>query len=91
MRGLFFEGLIFRGAYVRREICVSRSIGLACSGKEIYHFCFVYFVFEGKFQVQAPRGAYIWRGDLTEDFLRYDFGGLIFGGAYFRNFTVACV
>ena len=27
-------------------------------------------------------GAYIWRGDLTEGFLRYEFGGLIFGGAY---------
>ena len=27
-------------------------------------------------------GAYIRRGDLTEGFLRYEFGGLIFGGAY---------
>ena len=36
----------------------------------------------------SPRGAYIWRGDLTEGFLRYWFGGLIRGGAYFRNFTV---
>ena len=26
--------------------------------------------------------AYIWRGDLTEGFLRYEFRGLIFGGAY---------
>jgi len=34
-----------------------------------------YFVFEGNFQVQAPQGAYIWRGDLTEGFLRYKFGG----------------
>ena len=34
-------------------------------------------------------GAYIWRGDLTEGFLHYRFGGLIFGGAYFRNFTVS--
>ena len=33
-------------------------------------------------QVQAPGGAYIWRGDVTEDFLRYPFRGLIFGGAY---------
>ena len=81
MRGLFLTGLIFGGAYVRREICVSKSIGLACS--------VFYFVFEGKFQIQAPRGAYIWRGDLTEGFLRYYFGGLIHGGAYFRNFTVA--
>ena len=45
-------------------------------------FALFYFVFEGKFQIQAPRGAYIRRGDFTEGFLRYDFGGLIFGGAY---------
>ena len=35
-----------------------------------------------------PGGAYIWRGDLTEGFLRYEFGRLVFGGAYFRNFTI---
>ena len=39
--GLFFEGIVFGGAYVQREICVSKSIGLAYSWKEIYHFCFV--------------------------------------------------
>ena len=33
-------------------------------------------------------GAHISRGDLTEGFLRYKVGRLIFGGAYFRNFTV---
>ena len=37
---------------------------------------------------KPPGGACIRRGDLTEGFLRYDFEGLIFGGAYFRNFTV---
>ena len=42
------------------------------------------------FQVQAPGGAYIRRGNLTEGFLRYRFGGggLIHGGAYFRNFFI---
>ena len=45
-------------------------------------FALFYFVSEGNLQVQACRGAYIWRGDLTEGFLRYEFGGLIFGGAY---------
>ena len=29
LRGLFLEGFIFGGAYLRREICVSKSIGLA--------------------------------------------------------------
>ena len=41
-----------------------------------------YFLFEGNFPSTSPRGAYIWRGDLMEGFLRYRFGGLIFGGAY---------
>ena len=79
------EGLIVGGTYVRREICVSKSIGLAFSGKETYRFSLFYFVLEGKFQVQASQGAYIRRGDLTEDFLRYDFMGRIFGGAYKWN------
>ena len=36
---------------------------------------------EGNFPSTSPRGAYIWRGYLTEGFLPYWFGGLIFGGA----------
>ena len=74
-------------AYIRREICVSKSIELACSGKEI---TFVLLCIRGQIPSTSPPGggAYIRRGDLTEGFLRYDFGGLIHGGAYFRNFTV---
>ena len=26
----------------------------------------------------------------TKGFLRYEFAGLVFGGAYFRNFAVFC-
>ena len=33
-------------------------------------------------------GVYIWRGDSTEGFLRNESRGLMFGGVYFRNFTV---
>ena len=56
-------------------------------------FALSYLVFEGNFPSTNTWGAYIWRGDLTEGFLRYRFGGLyleglIHGGAYFRNFTV---
>ena len=46
-------------------------------------FALFYFVFEDNFPSTNPWGAYIWRGDLTEGFLRYEFGGLVFGGAYF--------
>ena len=45
-------------------------------------FALFYFVFEDNFQVQAPGGAYIWRGDLTEGFLRYEFGGLYLEGLF---------
>ena len=51
-------------------------------GSKFTVFALFYFVFEGNFPSTSPRGAYIWRGDLTEGFLRYEFGGLIFGGAY---------
>ena len=40
-------------------------------GRKFAVFALFYFVFEGNFQVQAPEGAYIWRGLYME--------GLIFG------------
>ena len=45
-------------------------------------FALFYFVFEGKFQVQAPPGGLYSEGRFNGGFLRYDFGGLIFGEAY---------
>ena len=58
-------------------------------GRKFTVLALFYFLFEGNFPSTSPRGAYIWRGHLTDGFLRYRFGGLIFGGAYFRNFTVS--
>ena len=57
-------------------------------GSKFTVFALFFFVFGGNFPSTSPRGAYIWRGDLTEGFLCYWFGGLIFGGAYFWNFKV---
>ena len=66
-------------------------------GSKFTIFALFYFVFEGNFPSTSPRGAYIRRGDLTEGFLHYEFGGGayiwrglpgIHGGAYFRNCTV---
>ena len=59
-------------------------------GRKFTVFALFYFVFEGNFPVQAPPpppgwGAYIWRGDLTEGFLRYEFRGLLFRGAHTRR------
>ena len=57
LRGLFLEGLIFGGAYLRREICVSKSIGLALQLEVNLPFllCFTLYL-RVMFQVQAPGG-----------------------------------
>ena len=74
---------MFGEAYLRREICVSKSIGASLIVRmKFTDFALFNFVFEGNFPSTSPRGAYIWRDDLTEGFLRYWFRGLIFGGAY---------
>ena len=78
------EGLIFGGAYLQREICVSKSIGLALQLEVnlLFLLCFTLYL-RAIFQVQAPGGfLYMRRGNLMEGFLCYWFRGLIFGGAY---------
>ena len=55
MRGLYSEGLMYEGNLL------FKLIGLACSGKEMYHFCFVLLCIREQIPtVQA--GALIFRG-----------------------------
>ena len=74
----------FQGAYIRRGSCTEGNLRFKIDwaglilGRKFNVFRF-YLVFEGNLQVQAPGEAYIWRGVLTEGFLRQEFGGLIFG------------
>ena len=89
-RGIYFsktlfEGLIFRGAYVRRD--VSKSIRLAYSWKEIYRFCFVLLCIWGQFPSTSPLGAYIRRDDFTEGFLCWVWGAYTSRG-WFSEFYV---
>ena len=57
-------------------------------------FALFYFVFEGKYQVQAPPGGLYSEGRFNGGFFCVTIlgglylEGLIRGGAYFRNFTV---
>ena len=55
LKGLFLEVLIFGGAYLRREICVSKSIGPALY-LEVNFPCLLCFTLylRAIFQVQAP-------------------------------------
>ena len=73
-----FQRPFLRGLFLRFKTDRARFI----VGSKFTVFALFYFVFGGNFPSTSPRGAYIWRGDLTEGFLCYRFGGLIFGGAY---------
>ena len=48
----------WRGFNVQREICISKLIGLACSGKEMYHFCFVLLCIRGQISSTRPGGLF---------------------------------
>ena len=91
-----FEGLIFGGAYIQRGFSTEGKLSCKIDwarhivGSKFTVFALFYFVFEVNFPSTSPWGAYIWRVNLTEGFFRYRIGGLIHGGAYFRNFTVIC-
>ena len=65
LRGLFLDGLTFGGPYVRREICVSKSIGLAYSWKEINRFCFALLCIWGQFFKYKPPGGLIFWGAIS--------------------------
>ena len=85
LKGFFLEGPIFGGAYVRREICVSKLIGLACSGEEIYHFCFVLLCIQGQIPRKSPPGGLYSEARFNGGFFALRFcaslflEGLIFG------------
>ena len=69
--------------YIRRGLSTEGNLRVKIDwasliiGRKFTVLSLFYFVFEGNFQVQALGGAYIWKGDLTEGFWRYGFGGLI--------------
>ena len=67
-----FEGLIYGGKFVFQN-----RLGYPIVGRKFAVFALFYFVFEGNFPSTILRGAYIWKGDLTEGLLHYRFGGLI--------------
>ena len=76
--GLFLEGLSTEGNLRFKIDWASHIVG-----SKFTVYALFYFVFEGNFPSTSPRGAYIWRGDLTQGFLRYRFGGLYLEGLIF--------
>ena len=60
-------------------------------GRKFTVFFTLYLRALSKYKPPGGGGVYNWRGDLTEGFLRNEVEGLIYGGAYFRNFSVFCL
>ena len=90
------EGLILGGAYIRWEFCVTRPIGLASGSKVNFKkicvtvsFLPCFTLYLGAISKYKPPGAYIREGRFNGGIFALRFGGLIHGGAYFRNFTVS--
>ena len=81
------DGLLFGRACKEGNLRLKIDWASLILGRKFTVFlCFTLYL--GAISKFKPPGAYIWRGDLTEGFLCYEFGALIFGGAYLRNFTV---
>ena len=77
MRGLYLEGLVHGGKFAFQNQLGGR---LTIESKFTF-FALFFFVFEYK-----PQGAYIWRGDFMEGFLRYRLGGAcIWSGLYMEG------
>ena len=93
LRGLFLKGLSTDAKFRFKIDWASLKVG-----SKFTAFALFYFVFVGNFPSAAPQGAYIWRGNLKEVFLCYEFGGggayinfrgaYTYEGAYFLNFLV---
>ena len=96
------EGLLFGGGYLRREICVSKSIGLASQmeGNLPFLLCFTLY-FRANSKYKPPREGLYLEGRFNGGVFAlpvWGWGGgelyleaLIHGGAYFRNFVVPSI
>ena len=87
-RAYIFQRPFLRGLYTEGSLRLKIDWASLIVRSRFTVFALFYVAFECNFLSTSPRGAYFWRGDLTEGFSRYRIGGLIHGGVYFRNFTV---
>ena len=68
------------------KFAFQNRLGLLIVGRKLTVFALFYFVFEGNFPSTRPRGAFIGRGDFTEGFLCYEFGGAYTWRGLFSEF-----
>ena len=64
------------------KLCFEIEWANLMAGRKEFAVVACFTLYLGAISEYKPLMAYIWRGDLTDGFLRYKFGGLIFEGAY---------
>ena len=76
-------------AYIQRGLSTEGNLHFKTDwaslivGSKFSIFALFYFVFESNFPSTSSRGAYIWRGDLTQGFCITSLGGLYLEGLIF--------
>ena len=73
------------------KFCVSKSIGLACSGKEIYQFCFVLLCIRGQIPSTSPPGRLYSEGRFNGGFFELRFwGAYTWRGLFSEFYGITC-
>ena len=68
---------MWRGLSIEENLRLKIDWASLIVGRKFTVFALFYLRANSKYK---PPGVYIWRADLTEGFLRYEFGGLIHEG-----------
>ena len=85
----FWRGLYSEGLSTERNLRFKIDWASLIVGSKFTVFALFYSVFEGNFPSRSPRGAYIWRGDLTEGFLHYrNWDAYIWRGLYMEGLII---
>ena len=83
LRGLYY---FWSGLSMEGNLRFTIDWASLIAGSKFTVFALFYFVFEGNFPSTSSRAAYIWRDDLTEDFLRYRVEGAYILRGLFSEF-----
>ena len=83
-----FEGLIFGGAYLWREICVSKSIGLALQLEGNLPFLLCFTLYLRAISEYKPLGGLYMEGRFNGRFFALQVWGAYTGRGLFSDFTV---
>ena len=93
-RGLYFSKAPFRGAYLWKEICVLKSIGLASLkvGSKFTVVALFYFVFLGQLSKYKPPGGLYLEGQFNGGFFGLPvWGAYIWRGLFLEFYGIPCI